>query len=48
MTAALTLLAITAYFAASLVIGLIAASCFPFSFHRERKSSRRRRIVRCR
>ncbi|MBV5268724.1 MAG: hypothetical protein JZU55_00870 [Afipia sp.] len=48
MTAALTLLAITAYFAASLFIGLIAASCFPSSFHRSGKTVRRRRIVRCR
>lgn len=48
MTAALTLIAITAYFAASLVIGMIAASCFPSSFHRAGKTARRRRIVRCR
>ena len=48
MTAALTLLAITAYFAVSLVIGLIAASCFPANFHRADKTARRRRIMRCR
>lgn len=48
MTAALTIVTITAYFAASLVIGLIAASCFPSSFHRSGKTARRRRIMRCR
>ena len=48
MTAALPLLAITACFAASLVIYMITARCVLKCFHRERKASRRRRIVRCR
>lgn len=48
MTAALPLLAITTYFAAALVIGMILACCVPSRFHRARKASRRRRIVRCR